>query len=235
MGGAFQPTLWSVVLRARNAADPHGRTALNRLCSTYWKPVYAYLRRKGMSPEDAKDATQGFFVHLLELDALQRVERGRGRFRSYLLAVLENFLANEWRKAHAARRGGGAAPLPLDFTRAETEVRMEPADRETPEAAFRRTWALTVLERSFEALARDFREKGRAEQFEAVRSQLSAAGDRSSYDALAARLGTSVTEVTNLLHRSRKRLRDLIRAELRDTVEAESDLDGEVRELFEAL
>lgn len=232
MAGDSQPTLWSVVLQAQDRDDPHRRTALNRLCEVYWKPVYVYLRRKGRTPADAEDATQGFFAHFLEKDLLDRVDRGRGRFKNFLLAVLEHYLANEYRAAHAEKRGGGAAPLSLDFTAAESEVRLEPSDPETPEMAFRRSWALTVLRNAFEALRREFE---KPEQFAAVQSHLSAAGDRASHEELATRLGVSVADVTNLLHRSRKRLRELIRSAIRETVETEEEVDSEIREMFDSM
>ena len=224
----FQPTLWSVVLRAKDPADPHCATALNRLCATYWPPVYVYLRRKGIAEKDAEDATQAYFTHFLSKNLLDRVDRGRGRFKNYLLATLEHFLANEWRVAHAAKRG--TAPLSLDRARGETQVGIDPADPETPERAFKRSWALTVLQNAFDALKAEL-----GATFDAVRGHLSAAGDRASYDELAKRLGIPVTDVTNLLHRSKKRLRDLIRSALRETVDSESAVDDEVRELFENL
>jgi len=230
----FQPTMWSVVLRARDAADPHRATALNRLCETYWKPIYIYLRRKGFASDDAKDATQGFFAAFLEQGAIDRVEQGRGRFKGYLLAHLEHFLANEYRRERAEKRGGGRV-LSLDFQRAETEARLEPADLETPEIAYRHSWAVTVLHNAFDALRREFVESGRPQHFEAVRLHLSAAADRASYEDLSKRLGIPVTDVTNLLHRSRTRLREIIREALRETVESESDVDEELQELFRSL
>ncbi len=231
----FQPTMWSVVLRARDAADPNRATALNRLCETYWKPIYVYLRRKGFSIEDAKDATQGFFASFLEQGAIDRVEQGRGRFKGYLLAHLEHFLANEYRRERAEKRGGGAAVLSLDFAGAETEVRLEPADLETPEIAYRRSWAVIVLHNAFDALRREFSDSGRPQHFDAVRLHLSAAPERASYEDLAKRLGMPVTDVTNLLHRSRKRLREIIRANLRETVESENDIDDELRDIFASI
>ena len=230
VGGSFKPTLWTVVLRAKDPSDPHRRTALNTLCETYWAPVYVYLRHKGRSSEDAKDATQGFFAHFLELRALDRVERGRGRFKNFLLALLEHYLANEHRKANAEKRGGGAAPLSLDFARAETEVRIDPADPRTPEVAFRRSWSMAVLQDAFERLRREF--SAREAEFEAVRIHLLAGAERPSHAAIAERLGLPLTDVANLLHRSRKRLRELIRSILREAVDSEADLDGEVAEFF---
>ena len=231
-GGEFQPTLWSVVLRAKDPADPHRRTALNSLCESYWAPVYVYLRHKGRSIEDAQDATQGFFAHFLELRALERVERGRGRFKNYLLALLENYLANEHRKAHAEKRGGGTTPRSLDFARAETEVRLEPAESNPPEAAFRRSWSMAVLGDAFERLQKEFAEKGRESEFEAVRSHLLAGAERPTHAAIAERMGLPLTDVANLLHRSRKRLREIIRSILREAVDSDADLDEEIADFF---
>jgi RNA polymerase sigma-70 factor (ECF subfamily) len=229
-GGGFQPTLWSVVLRAQDPEDPHRRTALNSLCEIYWTPVYVYLRHKGQSVEDAKDATQGFFAHFLELRALDRVERGRGRFKNYLLALLEHYLANEHRKAHAEKRGGGAAPKSLDVARAETEVRLEPADSRPPEAAFRKSWSMAVLQDAFERLRREFSD--RQAEFEAVRIHLLAGAERPSHAAIAERMGIPLTDVANLLHRSRRRLREIIRSILREAVDSDADLDGEIADFF---
>ena len=231
-GGAFQPTLWSVVLRAKDPADPHRRTALNRLLDFYWAPVYVYLRHKGRSVEDAQDETQGFFAHFLELEALAQVDRARGRFRNYLLALLEHFLANERRKAMAEKRGGGRIPKSLDFARAETEVRIEPADPRKPEDAFRKSWAMSVLEGSFERLRREFDEKGRLPEFEAVRSHLLAGESRPTHQAIADKLSVPLTDVANLLHRTRKRLREIIRSILRDAVDSDAELEDEVKEFF---
>ena len=230
--GAFQPTLWSVVLRARDPADPHRRTALNRLFETYWAPIYVYLRHRGQTAEDAQDATQGFFIHFLELEALDRVDRSRGRFRNYLLALLDHYLSNERRKAGAEKRGGGRIPLPLDFGRAESEVRIDPADPRRPEDEFRRAWCFSILEAAFDRLRREFEQKGRLSEYEAVRTHLLAGESRPTHAALAERLDVPATDVANLLHRSRLRLRELIRSILRDSVETEEELAEELRDFF---
>jgi RNA polymerase sigma-70 factor (ECF subfamily) len=234
-GGEFQPTLWSVVLRAKDPADPHRRTALNSLFETYWAPVYVYLRHKGHSPENAQDEAQGFFAHFYELEAIARVDRSRGKFRSYLLALLEHYLANEHRKAHAEKRGGGVAPRSLDFGRAETEVRIDPADPRKPEDAFRKSWAMSILEGAFERLRREFEEKGRKAEFEAMKAHLLAGEARPTHAAIAERLSIPMTDVANLLHRSRRRLKELIRSILRDAVDSEAELDEEVRDFFAAF
>lgn len=233
--GVFQPTLWSVVLRAKDPADPHRRTALNRLFEFYWSPIYVYLRHKGRSAEDAQDEAQGFFTHFIELEAIARVDRSRGRFRSYLLALLEHYLANEHRKAHAEKRGGGRAPASLDFARAETEVRIDPADPRKPEDAFRKSWSMSVLEGAFDRLRREFEERGKLPEFEAVRTHLLAGQERPTHGAIAERLGLPLTDVANLLHRSRKRLREIIHSILREAVDSDSEVEEELRDFFAAF
>jgi RNA polymerase sigma-70 factor (ECF subfamily) len=220
-GGDFQSTLWTVVLNAKDKREE----ALNQLFTIYWKPIYFYLRRKGRSIEDAKDLAQGFFVHFFESGLLDRVERGRGRFKSYLLATLEHFLANEYRKMTAQKRGLGKAPVALDVELLEDDLKAE----ETPESHFRRAWGMAVLQRAMEGLGSELGAK-----WGPVREHLSP-GDRPSYQETAQRLGCSVTDVTNLLHRARKRLKERIVSELRETVESEEELQEEIEEFFESF
>jgi len=218
-GGDFQSTLWTVVLKAKDKREE----ALNELFAIYWKPIYFYIRRKGKSIEDAKDLAQGFFVHFFESDLLERVEKGRGRFKSYLLATLEHFLANEYRKAHALKRGKPA--VALDVETLEDELRTE----ESPERHFRRAWGMAVLQRAMDGLRQEMGAK-----WEGVKKHLSP-GERPSYRDTAQELGCSVTDVTNMLHRARKGLKERIVAELRQTVETEEELQEELREFFEGF
>jgi RNA polymerase sigma-70 factor (ECF subfamily) len=215
-GGEFQSTLWTLVLRAKDKREE----ALNRLFAIYWKPIYFYVRRKGKTIEDAKDLTQGFFIHFFESDLLDRVERGRGRFKSYLLATLEHYLANEYRKAHAQKRG--KPPVALDVELLEDEMKAE----ESPETHFRRAWGMAVLQRAMDRLREELGPK-----WAAVKAHLSPS-ERPSYQETAEQLKISVTDVTNLLHRSKKSLRVKIVAELRETVETEEELQEELREFF---
>ena len=224
-----------MVLRAQNGDDPRRRSALDQLCRTYWRPVYAYLRRKGFSPDDAEDRTQGFFLHFLEKDLVDRAHRARGRFKSYLLATLEHYLANEARLAGALKRGGGRPTISINRAEAEVELRIEPFHRETPESAFERSWTLTLLENTFAALKREFRERGLPGHFDVVRAFLAAGGARPSYEELARRLRCSTGDVTNLLHRARKQLQELIRSGLRDTLEEEQEIDAEIRYFSRSL
>jgi RNA polymerase sigma-70 factor (ECF subfamily) len=217
----FAETLWTTVLRAKDDG-----AALGRLIERNWKPIYFYLRRKGRDVEQAKDLTQAFFVHLLEVRLLDRVERGRGRFRSFLLAALEHFLANEYRIARAEKRGGGAPTPSLDFTGAEREF--EPALAETPEDLYLRAWAAGVIKDAMETLRREL-----GAQFGALRSHLSADGARPTYRESAAALGMTEFDFTNFLRRARLRLRDLILERVRDTVDGPAE--EEMADLLRSL
>lgn len=217
----FQDTLWSSVLRARS--DPG---ALSRLIERTWKPLYFYARRGGRDVEAAKDLTQAFFAHLIEGGLLDRVERGRGRFRGFLLAAFDHFLANQHRIATAGKRGGGATPLSLDFAGAESQY--APSLAATPEELYTRAWAMGVLQEAFDGLRAEL-----GERFDAVKAHLSAEGPRPSYRQTAEALGIAETDVTNLLHKARRRLGELIVERVRDTVEG--DPGQEVAELLRAL
>jgi RNA polymerase sigma-70 factor (ECF subfamily) len=227
---AFTSTLWSVVLRARDFDGPVRREAFDKLCGQYGTPLYVYLLRKGLSREDARDAVQGFFVYFFEKELIERVDRSRGRFRSYLLAVLDRWLANERRLAAAKKRGGGTTTISLDFERADRELAVDSGD--PPEGAYRRAWAFTVLRQAMLTLRREYESRGDAERFAAVCAHLSATGDRPSYAELATRLSCAESEVRNLIHSARARLRQHVRAALRETVETEAEVEEEIRELF---
>lgn len=220
---AFGPTQWTVVLKAKAGS----REALEDLLRGYWKPVYFFVRRWGAQVEDAKDLTQSFFADLLRRDSLKDVARERGRFRAFLLAAARNFLTNQADAARAAKRGGGKAPLRLDFAEAEGRLASAAPD---PEDSFQREWALTVLERALGALQAELPR----DRFAAVRRHL-APGDAPAYEETARELDTSVTDVKNLLHKARKRYRALIREVVRASVDRDEDVDDEVRDLFRAL
>lgn len=231
----FRSSRWSLVLKAKSADDPAGRDALNQLCGVYWGPLYAYLRRKGHDPEDAQDAVQAFFTYFLEGGFLARVEKGRGRFRGYLLAVLEHWLANERRRARASKRGGGASPLSLDFAHAERESSVDLADSATPLEAYRRAWAVAVLRQAVRAFRLEFEERRPREHFQAVLRHLTSGGDPETYATTADRLGCSAADLANLLQASRRRLREILRETLEHTAEGASDAEEELRELFQIL
>src|SRR5262245_23008400 len=172
----FATTRWTVVLRAGERAGPEAREALASLCEAYWYPLYAFLRRRGHAPEDAADLTQGFFARLLEKNALAAVRRGRGRFRSYLLAALENHLQNRRRGERAKKRGGGRTPLSLDRADAEERYRLEPAHEMTPERVYKRRWALTLLERALDLLRAEMEAAGKGELFAKLKPSLNGEG-----------------------------------------------------------
>lgn len=219
---SFRETLWTVVLGAKKKS----RDALERLIRQYWKPVYFFIRRRGYGVEEAKDLTQGYFAAILEGDALRSVTQSRGRFRTFLLAVLKNYLADASDRRKARKRGGGAVVLPLDFAGAERELGVEPASADNPEREFHRQWALEVVERALRRLEKE--RPGKA--FEALRAYLTS--DPPGYMELAERLGISEEAVTNHLHRMRARLHVLIREEVRESVSSSRDLKEELRDLL---
>lgn len=225
-GAGFESTIWSDVLHARGRTDDERRAALDRLCRAYWQPLQAWLRRRGFSPEDAEDSVQGFLAHFLEKALVDRADPERGRFRNYLLKTFEHWLSNERRLAGAVKRGGGKTPASLSSS---------PPDLETPEDAFNRSWALTVLGRAQELLRKELHAKGLGLHYAALCACLSGSEDRPSHDEMAKKLGCTAADVATLLHSSRRRLGELIRSVLRDTVESGSEVEAEVAELFKFL
>lgn len=224
--GSLSPTLWTVVLRARDGSAE----AMGQLAALYWKPAYFYIRRWGSSVEDAKDLTQGFFARLIEQEWLKPVSRDKGRFRAFLLTALRHFLVNEAERGRAAKRGGGRALRSLDFPGAESEYASLQPSSEEPDAAFKRQWALQVLQHALASLQRELP----ADRFNLLRAHLGP-GEAPSYEETARALGISVADVKNLLHRTRKRYRTLIREEVARLVNAPSEVEQEVRDLFAAF
>lgn len=230
--GRFKTTRWTLVLRAKDDRDPLRGNALNDLCEAYWGPLYVYLRRKGRSTEDSRDIAQGFFAYLLEKGVVEKAARDRGKFRSFLIGVLENYLANEHRKAAALKRGGGALPFSLDFDREERLDSIPPADSSTPLDAYNRAWALAVMRRAFDSFRGESIKTQPGEHVEALVLHLQGPVDDQTNGDLAARLGRSPGEMKHLLTRSRRRLKELILDQLRETVETEADVEDELRDLF---
>jgi RNA polymerase sigma-70 factor (ECF subfamily) len=231
---SFLTTRWSLVVAAGRPGEPRARAALAELCEAYWRPVYAYVRRRGHASEDARDLTQAFFARLLERNAVQGADRDRGRFRGWLLGAVKHFLANEWDRAHALKRGGGVAPLSLDFETADQRLGLEPAHDLTPERAFEREWALAVLERAFQGLQEEWSARGRGELFAGLKDSL-VGGVSDGYRALGERLGLSEGAVKVAAHRLRRAFREALRAEIAETVEGEAELEAELAHLIEAL
>lgn len=231
----FATTRWSLVAAAgRPGGEGDAGRALEELCHAYWYPLYDHARRRGYSPDDARDRTQGFFARLLEKRDLGGADRSRGRFRSYLLGAFRHYLANERDRDRAGRRGGGRAVLSLDFDSGETRFLQEPSSGETPERAFDRRWALTVLERAMARLRDDYERGGKGALFAALRPAL--AGDRGvAHAEVAARLGMTEGAVKVAVHRLRSRCADLVRREIAETVGSPEEVEDELGHLFRAL
>ncbi len=234
--GAFTATHWSIVLAAAGTDSPVAHEALARLCRDYWRPLYAYVRRRGCNPHEAEDLTQEFFARLLEKDWLKQVQPEKGRFRSFLLAALNHFLSNEWDKQRRLKRGGGVTLVSLDETGdEERRLHEEPADRLTPERAFERRWALTLLERALQSLEKDWAAKGRSGEFAALQGFLSAMPEGDAYAQAATQLGQTEGAVRVAVHRLRKRMGEHLRREIAQTVTSDAEVEAELRELFAAL
>ena len=231
----FATTHWSVVLTAGGSDTVRARHALAKLCQTYWYPLYAYVRRRNFSPPDAEDLTQEFFARFLEHHWVANADREKGRFRTFLLSAMNHFLANEWDKARAQKRGGGVPLLPLEFDTAETRYVREPADNVTPEQHFERRWAMTLLEIVVNRLQAEYELDGKAELFAALNPCL--VGDRTSqpYEALARKLGVTEGAVKSAVHRLRQRYRQLLRDEIAHTVAGPAEVEEELRHLIAVL
>ena len=230
--GVFATTRWSIVLSAKGKTTS-AQAALAKLCETYWYPLYAFVRRQGYSPADAQDLTQEFFLRLLAKGWLGDVERERGRFRSFLLASIKHFLANEWNRAHCAKRGGPAPILSLDANAGEDRYRQEPAEPATAEHLYDRRWALTLLDRVMTQLRKEMSSAGRLPLFEALKSSL--AGEKCAYADLAQKLGMSEGAIKVAAHRLRARYRALLRGEIAQTVSTANEIDAELRYLLATL
>lgn len=229
----FVTTHWSVVLMAGRNDTPRARDALARLCETYWYPLYAYIRQRGYSPHDAEDLTQEFFARLLEKNRLARITRDKGKFRSFLLTVLNHFLVDEWKRAGAQKRGRNVVPLDADS--AEMRYRLEPVDTMTAETIFEQNWAVALLETAFEQLQREYEAGGKGALFQDLKFCLT--GERSAipYSELSARLGISEGALKVAVHRLRRRYRQLLRDEVAHTVESPDEVEGELQHLFRAV
>ena len=234
-GGGFATTHWSLVLRAGQGGDAAAEASLAALCERYWFPVYAYTRRRGYDAHQAQDLTQEFFVRILEKNVLAAASPERGRFRSFLLTSAKNFLANAWDREQAEKRGGGRRPLSFDAAAGESRLALDPADHLTPDKVFERQWALTLLETVVARVQEEFALAGKERHFALLKGALSGERAFSSYAAAAAELGVSEGAARQAAHRLRKRYRELLRQEIAHTVADPSDVDEEIRSLFQAL
>jgi len=232
---SFATTRWSVVLAAGQTTAPEASAALEHLCRTYWYPLYAYARRQGFAAPDAQDLTQEFFARLFASDALRTVAREKGRFRSFLLAVMKHLIANERDRSRAQKRGGGAPVLSIDAVTAEDLFAREPASSLSPETLFDRQWALGILDRAIAALRAERAGLGNGPQFERLKRFLSAPANAPAYDAAAEELGMTPHAVAMAVVRLRQRYRELVRSLIADTVATAAEIDGEMNYLIEVV
>jgi len=231
----FTTTHWSVVLAAGQSSSPASQAALEQLCRRYWYPLYAYVRRRGHSPEDAQDLTQSFFERLLERDLLADLRPAGARFRSFLLHALKNHLASEWTRAHAGKRGGTRATLSLDDLSPEARYAQEAADAESPDAGFERRWASTVLQQALDRLHHEHLTAGKEPLFDLLADGLTGAAPSQTYAKLAIKLEMTEAGVKMAMHRLRKRYGELLRLEVAQTVVTSAEIDQELRHLLSAL
>ena len=231
----FPATQWTLVVAAGATPSPEAAAAMERLCGTYWYPLYAYVRRCGHSPADAEDLTQEFFARLLEHHWIARADRELGRFRSFLLMAMKRFMAKEWAKAQTLKRGGGMRLVPLRFDTAETRYCREPADTSTPEQVYERQWALLLLEAVMKRLREDYAREGKGALFDVLQSSLVGSREAQPYAVLAAQLGMTEGAVRTAVCRLRERYRMQTKQEIGHTVASSAEIDGELRHLFRVL
>jgi RNA polymerase sigma factor (sigma-70 family) len=238
--GASQPewfatTHWSVVLDAGRRDGPRSAEALETLCRTYWYPLYAFVRRQGNDAAEAQDLTQGFFARLITRMELESADRARGRFRSFLLASMKHYLADEWRRAHTQKRGGQVRFVSFEGDVAERRYREEAAPDIPADRLFEQQWATTLLERTLAQLEDHYRVNGAGEVFEALKPLLVGDGPAGTYESLGARLGLSGSAVKMRVYRMRHRYQNLLRREIGHTVTSASEIDDEIRCLLRVM
>jgi RNA polymerase sigma factor (sigma-70 family) len=233
----FQTTRWSVVLVSAQSQAPGYKEALADLCKLYWYPLYAFIRHREYSPEDAQDLVQGFFLHLIEYKTLSRVDRSKGKFRSFLLASLQNYLSNETDRARCLKRGGKAEFVHIDLEEGEDRYGLEPIEELTPEKIFDARWGMALLGEAMNRLGREYMAQGKATTFQALRTFLDPINTKRlpSYEEVAAQLEVSVGSLKTQIHRLRKQYTAFVREEISRTVSDSADVDTETHELCEAL
>ena len=234
-GGGFATTHWSVVLTAKHGDGLTAQAALERLCQTYWPPLYAYIRREGYRPAEAEDLTQEFFARLLAKDYLQHLRHQEGKFRSFLLTFLKHFLADERDKAGAQKRGGDRQFISLDDTSEEERFLAGQAAALSPDQLFERRWAQAVMERALSRLREEYAASGKAELFEQLKEIQPGEHGELSYEEIGARFGLARGTIASAVHRLRRRHRELLRDEIAQTVSRPQEIDDEIRSLLAAL
>ena len=220
------------MLAAGQRELPQAAEALEKLCRAYWYPLYVFVRRQGNSPEDAQDLTQDFFSRLLDKNYFAKADPDRGKFRTFLLRSLKNFLINEWKRAGRLKRGGGVEFLFIDANVAEDRYATEPANESNPDAAYEQRWAVTLIEQVLTALHQEFNAADKARLFEELKGFIWGDKSTASYGEIAGHLNLTEGTVKVAVHRLRQRFRELLRAEVAHTVARPEDIDGELRHLI---
>lgn len=233
--GAFRTTHWSVVLRAADVATPESAQALETLCRHYWYPLYVFVRRRGYDPDEAKDLSQEFFARLLEAGSLRTLHPDKGRFRSFLLGSLKNFLAKEWRDANRLKRGGGQQIVAWDQFDPEDRYHLEPKVEAAPEELFDRRWAQALVDGVLDRLQAEMEREQLGDRFQKLKPFLQGEAVGQSYAEVAAQLGLSEPAVKSAIHRLRRRYAELIREEVAQTVASPAEVEEEIRYLIRAL
>lgn len=233
----FHTTRWSVIIVAAQGDTGAGQQALAKLCQLYWYPLYVFARRRGYSPHDAQDLTQGFFLHLLENRTFARADQRRGKFRSFLLACFQNYLSVQAQRARSLKRGGAHEFVFLDSETAESRYELEPADQLTAQKIFDARWALTLLGEAMTRLRQQYEAQGKLSIFESLKAFVDPAKNREplSYEQAANALGVSLGAAKTLIHRLRKQYSFLVREEIARTVSDPREVDEEIHALCEAL
>lgn len=232
-GTRFETTEWSLVLAAGGEAGTTAAgPALARLCDVYWHPVFAFVRRRGHPPEDARDLTQGFFARLIEKGDLGDADRSRGRFRTFLLTACQHYLANEHDRATAAKRGSGVRPRPIDVATAERRYERAFAHDETPERVYDRQWCLTLLDGVFEKLRAEYARDGKQQLFDRLKDFVTADEDAGTHADAARDLATTAGAVKVAVHRLRRRFRDELLRRVADTLGPDQEVEDEIRYLL---
>lgn len=231
----FATTQWSLVLAAGRPGSAGAEEALARLCALYWYPVFAFVRRQGHARDEAQDLTQGFFARLIEKGDLGDADRGRGRFRTFLLTACRHYLSNEWDRARAAKRGGGLLPLSIDVAAAEGRYERALAHAETPERLYERQWCLTLLAAVLDDVRQDYEAGGKGRLFDRLKGFLTGEEDTGPHAEAAHDLGMTAEAVKVAVHRLRLRYRDALRRRVGDTVDTEQEVDDEIQHLLKTL
>jgi RNA polymerase sigma-70 factor (ECF subfamily) len=231
----FQPTRWTLILEAADADSPQALEALNELCLIYWYPIYAYIRSRGHSPSDAEDLTQSFFLRIIDKRGFASLDANRGKFRHFLLASIKNFLLNEWDKAKALKRGGGAETISLDLIAAEERYSLEPVESMSPDKLYDLAWARALLNRAKTRLQEEFAEKREAERLRLLMGFLPGEQSSMTFTEVSERLGLPEGTIKSDVHRLKIKFREILRDEVANTVHSEKEIDGELVDLVSGL